>query len=157
VLLYGLGVCCQMLWRGRIPISNRIWWQARGASFSKVDGRPSRETILVQMIELRRRKDSRLRYGKRPSDWPMFQLWETTEAVLLNTVEDYAWLKDAGLSDHAALQRLEAVDAAPSMPTRETVPLRELVTKKLRMVDPNYLDALVRDGLPVAHIITIMN
>jgi hypothetical protein len=39
LLLFIFGVCFQMLWQGRIPLSNRVWWPARAATF---DVRPPR-------------------------------------------------------------------------------------------------------------------
>ena len=109
VFLYGLGLCCQSLWEGRIPISNHVWWPARSAKFERriSDLRPDRESILVQMIEQRRPRDPRLRKAKRAGQWPMFQLRETPEAIILDTIEDFRWLKDADLNDQSALQRLE--------------------------------------------------
>ncbi len=112
VVLYSLGICCQMLWQGRVPITSRVWWSARAAKFSKSDGRPRRETVLVQMIELRRRKDPRLRNVSRPSNWPKFQLWEAPEATVLSAVENFGWLKDAGLTD-------QSVNAKPEPLLRE--------------------------------------
>lgn len=132
MVLYSLGICCQILWQGRVPITNSVWWPTRAAKFSKSEGRPRRETILVQMIELRRRKDARLRRAARPGNWPMFQLWEAPEAGVLSTVENFRWLKDAGLSDQSALQRLDGAH-------EPALTLSELVKRKLRVVDAAYL------------------
>jgi hypothetical protein len=33
LLVFILGVCFHILWRGRVPIINRIWWPARAAKF----------------------------------------------------------------------------------------------------------------------------
>lgn len=138
VVLYSLGICCQMLWQGRVPITNRVWWSARAAKFSKSDGRPRRETVLVQMIELRRRKDPRLRNVSRPSNWPMFQLWEAPEATVLSAVENFGWLKDAGLTDQSALQRLNTNEHG-ALSGDPILTLNDFVKRKLRMVDAAYL------------------
>ena len=54
-------------------------WPARAKKIDRRHGySPSRETTLCQMIELRRRKDPRLRNHPAPSNWPMFELWATT-------------------------------------------------------------------------------
>ena len=46
LILFILGVCLQILWRGRIPITYGVWWPARAAKFD-VSPQPtrSRETI----------------------------------------------------------------------------------------------------------------
>ena len=38
LLLFILGVCFQMLWRGSIPIISRDWWPARAAKFAVPPG-----------------------------------------------------------------------------------------------------------------------
>jgi hypothetical protein len=38
LLLFILGVCFEMLWRGRIPITNGVWWPARAAKFDVAPG-----------------------------------------------------------------------------------------------------------------------
>ena len=38
LLLFVLGVCFEMLWRGRIPITNGVWWPARAAKFDVPPG-----------------------------------------------------------------------------------------------------------------------
>jgi hypothetical protein len=141
-LLYGLGLCCQSLWEGRIPISNHVWWPARSAKFDRriSDLRPDRESILVQMIEQRRPRDPRLRKAKRADDWPMFQLWETPEAIILDTIEDFRWLKDADLNDQSALQRLEdCANGNTSASLDRDVSVREYIVRRLKMADPSYL------------------
>jgi hypothetical protein len=139
LFLFAFGVCLQMLWQGSVPLTNRIWWPARAAKFITFDTRPSRETTLVQMIDLRRRKDPRLRGAKAAGNWPRFQLWETPEATILNTVEEFRWLKDAGLSDEASLQRLEALAGGNAASPVAVPTLRELVARRLTAEDPPYL------------------
>jgi hypothetical protein len=154
VLLFAFGVCLQMLWQGRVPITNRIWWPARAAKFITLDTRPSRETTLVQMINLRRRKDPRLRGAKAACHWPRFQLWKVPEATILNTVEDFRWLKDAGLNDQAALQRLKALaggDPDPPLPVDFT--LHTFVARRLNIEDPQYValgDQMLVEQLEIA-------
>src|SRR4051794_7594905 len=53
LLLYSFGVCLLMMWQGRVPLTNRFWWHARAAKFDRTVARPPRETILVEMIEVR--------------------------------------------------------------------------------------------------------
>jgi hypothetical protein len=138
LLLLSVGVCCQMLWQGRIPTTNRIWWPARAAKLDPA--RPRRETILVQMIELRRRKDPRLGRAKPADRWPMFQLRETPEATILSTMEDFRWLKDAGLDDQSALRRMETLTSGNASPLLGSgFTLRGLIAISLKTVDPSYL------------------
>lgn len=142
VLLYVTRISAKILWEGRVPVTKRIWWPARAAQFERTTPgmRSSREHTLVRMVEIRRRKDPRLRHAKRPDDWPMFQLWATPEATILNTIEDFGWLKDGGLSDQSAFQHLDArrVSIAHS-PSRTDSTLLEYVARTLGTVDPQYL------------------
>jgi hypothetical protein len=92
------------------------------------------------MIEVRRRADSRLRQHGSPSNWPMFELWETTEAVLLDIVEQYLWLRDGGLLEQIALEKIEIfhrgtidVDLEPG------ITLRSYISRRLAEIDPSYL------------------
>jgi hypothetical protein len=140
LFLFASGVCLQILWQGSVPLTNRIWWPARAAKFITFDTRPSRETTLVQMIDLRRRKDPRLRGARAAGHWPRFQLLEAPEATILNTVEEFRWLKDAGLNDEAALLRLEAIAGGdPDSPPAVNFSLRELIARRLSIEDPPYL------------------
>ena len=140
IVIYSGGICIQMLWGGRLPISNRIWWPARAANVRQLDLPRSRSAIVVEMIEVRRRKDSRLRQLKPPTQWPMFQLWDAPETTLLSTVEDFGWLIDAGLDDLAAVRRLVAhnIDSEWSFEAVSTI--REFAVHRLRMVDPIYVN-----------------
>lgn len=104
------------------------------------DDYPSRESVLVEMIEQRRRKDSRLRRLGQPNSWPMSQLWKMPEAVLLDMAEDFAWLRDAKLDDQSALLHLERIDGKTSDSSqRKITSLHELVTRKLSAIDPTYV------------------
>ena len=64
----------------------------------------NRESILVQMIEVRRRTISWLRRPKPARKWPMFELWRSPEATTLDTIESFRWIRDAGLSDQSTLE-----------------------------------------------------
>jgi hypothetical protein len=142
-----------MLWEGYLPISNRVWWPARAAKFGQFNLPPSRSAIVVEMIKVRRRKDSRLRQLKPPNQWPMFRLWETPEATLLSTVEDFDWLKDAGLGDLAALRRLAVHNRDSEWPLGAVSTFREFVAQELSMVDPIYVglgDEVLTKALEIA-------
>jgi len=145
LLLFSIGVSANVLWQGQIPIIGRAWWPARAAKFTPP---ASRETTLCQMIELRRKSDPRLRRLGSPSNWPIFELWETTEALILDIVEQYLWLRDGGLVEQIALEKIEIfhrgtinVDLDPG------VTLHSYINRRLAEIDPLYLKqgALVLD------------
>jgi hypothetical protein len=75
----------------------------------RTENRPSRGGMLIKMIELRKRKDPRLR-RERLANWTMGHLWGSPEGAMLDLVEDYLWLEDAGLSERLALEQLERVN-----------------------------------------------
>jgi hypothetical protein len=115
--------------------NGRTLW--RIGSFRMSNVRPNRRSILVQMTELRR-EGSRLQDAKGPDQWLKSLLWQPpeAEATILNAVENFRWLKDAGLTDQSALQHLEALS---SEDIKSDVTLREYIERELKMVDPLYL------------------
>jgi hypothetical protein len=141
LVLYSLSICAQILWQGRIPISNRVWWSARARNTAASDSLPSsRETTLCEMIRLRQRKDPRLRCRRAPSNWPMFELWETTEAIILDTVEKHLWLCEDGLDDQVALEKIEVfrTGSATSHIKPNSTP-QSYLAHRLSVEDPGYL------------------
>ena len=106
--------------------------------------RPNRMSILVQMTELRRGRGSRLQEAKGSDQWLKSLLWQPpeAEATILNTVENFRWLKDAGLSDQSALRHLAAHFGED---TKGEVTLRGYIEKRLKMVDPLY--STLGDGI----------
>jgi hypothetical protein len=134
VALFGLGICAQVLWQGRIPITNRVWWPARAVEFA------DRETALCDMIDIRQRRDPRLRREQRPSNWPMSELWRTTEATILDTVEQYRWLRDGGLVEKVALETLEVnQNGSVDFSVKPNATLHSYIARWLSTVDPDYL------------------
>lgn len=139
--LFGLGISVQLLWRGRVPISNRVCWDARAAAYAdKNPLPPSRETAICEMIEIRQRSQPRLDQEKRPSNWPGSKLWSTTEAIILDTVEQYLWLCDGGLTEKAAIQKIVVGDkfrsgVAPELNDK----LYAYISHRLVTTDPDYL------------------
>jgi hypothetical protein len=106
------------------------------------DVRPDRTSILRRMTELRRVKDSRLQSAQGSDQLIESVLWQPpkAEATILDTVENFRWLKDAGLSDQSALQHLEALASRDtSYSLKSDVTLRGYVARRLKMVDPLYL------------------
>lgn len=92
------------------------------------------------MIELRHRKDFRLRRGKAPENWPMWMLWETTEAVMLDIVEQFYWLCDGGLTGQEALQKIDAAQSgAPTLGREPHSTLRSYIANRLASDDPAYI------------------
>jgi hypothetical protein len=137
LLLFSTAVSAKVLWQGQIPVIGRAWWPARAAKFTPP---ASRETILCQMIELRRKIDPRLRHRGSPSNWPMFQLWETTEAVILEIVEQYLWLRDGGLVEQIALEKIEIFHRATiDVDLEPGISMRSYIFRRVTEIDPLYL------------------
>jgi hypothetical protein len=141
ILVFSLAVSGKVLWEGKLPVSGKVWWPARAKKIDRRHGySPSRETTLCRMIELRRRKDPRLRNHPTPSNWPMFELWATTEAMILTTLEQYLTLKHDGLSDLDAVQKIEAFRSAfgeDHMPN--DLNAKNYLVYRLGIEDPQYL------------------
>lgn len=144
-----------MLLHAFISIIRRMF-SARGENAAKRNRTPPirRETAICQMIEIRRLKDVRLHHRKRPSNWPMFELWVTIEAGILDTVEQYLWLCDGGLVEQAALEKIEAfqygnVDFA----FKPGATIHTYIAHRLATVDPDYLSlgsTILNDVIQVA-------
>jgi hypothetical protein len=151
LLLFMLGLCIKIFSEGRLPVSNRAWWPARAMKFpdteqpqssqtvsSYIDHSP--ETLLCQLIGLRPPGAALLRDGVGPENWPMWMLWKTTEAGLLDIVEQYFWLCDGGLTAQEALEKIDAARAEPhtaSFGLNWT--LRSYIAQRLANHDPSYL------------------
>lgn len=97
------------------------------------------EELLCRMIRLRLKKDPRLAGQGPPNRWPRSSLWQTTEAVLVETAFAYLTLRLDGLSPPAICGRLIERGAtvgggkAPSG-------LRSMVRARLRHEDTAYLE-----------------
>lgn len=150
VLLFMVGLCVKSISEGRIPVTNRVWWRARARKFpipeppsspqAKSLEDQSPETLLCQMIEIRRASDPRLRQREAPDNWPMFMLWKTTESSVLGMVEAYCWLCDGGLKEEEALQRLNAAQSGISILRLEKdATLRTFIADRLTIEDPDYI------------------
>lgn len=102
----------------------------------------TRESALVEMIELRRRILPWLRRPKPANLWPMFELWRMPEAIVLDTVESFLWIADAGLSDKAALETLAArLDHKHSL-TLHADTIRTLVVSQIKAAYPSSLPSV---------------
>jgi hypothetical protein len=112
----------------------------RAMKSAKIVAFPSRDKTLVAMINLRLGRYPWWRRPQSATHWPMFRCWASPEAVILNTVDDFWWLKDGGLSDQLALQRLEVLSSGNNIlaPSRNSS-LRELIARKVDTVDPTLL------------------
>ena len=97
------------------------------------------EELLCRMIRLRLMKDPRLAGKGPPHRWPRDSVWDTTEAVLAETVLAYLTLRLDGLSPDIICRRLmdrfDGVDDHDA-PTG----LRSMVRTRLRQTDPDYID-----------------
>jgi len=163
--LFMIGVCAQTISQGRLPLSNGAWWPTRASKFLIAEPRPalnetvsledhSPETLLCRMIELRRPLDLKLRHREAPRNWPMFLLWKTTEATVLDIVEAYCWLCDGGLTAQKALQRINAAHFGISFLTFElTATLQSFIAERLSIEDPDYIALgtnLLREAVGIA-------
>lgn len=149
VAIYVLCICSQMICRGRIPVSSHAWWPARAKKFPDVEPphspgagsfAASPETLLCQLIEIRHRKIPPLHRGEAPENWPMWMLWKTTEAAILDIVEQYYWLCDGGLAAQEALQKIDAAQSRiPTAGLGSTSTLRSYLAARLKTDDPGYV------------------
>jgi hypothetical protein len=108
-------------------------------SLWRTEHRLSREDTLLQMVKVRKRKDPRLR-RERLAHWTMGQLWHSPEGLMLDLIEDYVWLIDAGLTEALAVEQLERVHYNPGDFSELTFPA--LFVFALEWIDED----LVLDG-----------
>jgi hypothetical protein len=158
IVIWILGVCIQILWQGRIPITGRVWWPARAEALadkyplplSPADEDPlpvSRLSALCQMIEIRQRKEPWLRRQKMASNWMSCELSEAIEASILDTVEQYLWLRDGGLDEHAALKKIDVFqNGTAEFSLKPDATLGSYIAHRLAADGSNYL-AIVNGGL----------
>jgi len=135
--------------------TKRVWRPVRNQKVAVIDELPfSRETALCRMIEIRQRKDPRSRRYKRPENWPMFQLWKTIEADILDIVEQYHWLCDGGLTSSAALEKIESFqNGTINSNLRENPSLHSYIACWLARTNPDYIalgDCVLREVTQIA-------
>lgn len=137
VILVFLGFAAQTILQGGIPFTDRAWSPTRA---KHLEGPRSRESVLCDMHDLRRRRDRHLAKQARPKDWPVPQLWETTEGMILETAEFYLLLKADGLTERLIFEKLEAHRAMHGEGNAPlTHDLREYLRYRLSIEDPAYL------------------
>ncbi len=91
------------------------------------------------MIEVRRRSTSWLRRPKPAGNWPMFELWRSPEAAILDTIEGFHWIRDSGLSDKSALETLAArIGEKHGRTLHADFTIRQLVVNWLKVTHPLY-------------------
>jgi len=100
--------------------------------------RLTKEDVLVRMVNLRWWKDRRLRGADRIGLWPLYRYWQTPEAAILDIIETCWWLRDGGLSEHAALLRLRSLTGGGGGPSDPTI--RGIVQQAVTRLDPSYLE-----------------
>lgn len=143
LILFALAVSAKMLWQGRIPLTDATWWPARARQIEfrnsrNDEGEFSRSSILCEMVNVRKRRDARLR-GSEPSNWPMIRLWLSPEGRILDAVADFQWLLDAGLTEEQALSHMLSLDGRDACSTAVTT-LRAFIEHSLKFFDPSYID-----------------
>lgn len=126
VVLVLLGALAVQTARGRGPI--RLF--ARRDDEKKVP--LERDTVLCDLILLRRRYDPELRRRPRPNCWPAFALALTPEAELASTVETLVWRRDAASAFEFGSNRIDTVrDALWAIDDREIERLVDAALKSL--------------------------
>jgi hypothetical protein len=141
LVLYGIGSGTMILWKGRLPVSGRIWWPARARKYEIAEEDwPDRDKALLRMVALRHEVDSRISRKEPPGEWPMFEVWETPEGMILETIELHADLKDAGLTDHLIFEKIETLNSrAMDADLPGELTLRSYLERRLMVDDPEYL------------------
>ncbi len=105
------------------------------------NGSSSSEETLIQMIELRRRKDRVLRKLPHPSRVPVFQLWQTPEHLVYSTVRKYRLLQFDGLSADAAIRQIDSKLGLNLIGQTESVSsIEDYITRLLRVYHSEYLN-----------------
>jgi hypothetical protein len=70
----------------------------------------------------------------------MFMLWQTTEATILEIVEQYFWLRDGGLTPREALAQIEATRPRAAPPTAMWAESpRSYIADRLAAEDPAFI------------------
>jgi hypothetical protein len=65
----------------------------------------------------------------------------TPEEMILDTIEDFYWLRDGGLSEQIALEQIEAHHTGkPDIDLESNITVSAYVVHRLKAVDPLYLD-----------------
>lgn len=84
----------------------------------------------------------------------MFQLWNTTEAVILHTTEQYLWLRDGGLMEQIALEKIEVFrTGSTDCDLQQNSTLASYIAHRLKIEDPQYLDlgdAILGEAISIA-------
>jgi hypothetical protein len=120
----------------------------------KSSRRVSEEETLIEMIELRRKKDRVLRKQPHPSNVPVFQLWRTPEYVIYSLMGKHSILREDGLPESAATRKIDNALRLNCVTRRdELLTLSEYLKRVLKVYSPNYLllgDNLLGDAVALA-------
>ena len=85
------------------------------------------------MIEVRRRTIPWLRRPNPARKWPMFELWRSPEATILDTIESFRWIRDADVTEQIALETLAArIGHRHSRVLDPNFTIREIVVSRVR-------------------------
>ncbi len=100
----------------------------------------SRDSILVRLVERRRKHDNRLK-SEKIFDWPMWRYWETPEALIYDLVIMYHTLKSDEVAEPLIWEKLEAYReefGEGEMPASPS--LTDYITYRLNVEEPDYLN-----------------
>jgi hypothetical protein len=105
------------------------------------------------MVEARYPHDRRLKGQPKPSHWPMFALWQTPEARILQVVEHCCILQGEGLPENQALQQIDSQRRTKVFAKASASELQPYIVECLRIDDPEYLilgESVLRSALVTA-------
>jgi hypothetical protein len=136
IVLFSVAVGVQMLWEGRVPITDWSWWPKRAKRFR---GPIRRETIVCRMIEVRRRHDSTIRERGSASGWMMADLWDTPEWRMLEMVEQFRRLEHDGLSKPQIQEKIDAASPGGDVDPSNTKSLSQYIKRRLSIEAPEYI------------------
>lgn len=94
------------------------------------------DTALCKMVNLRWTVDKRLKKEKMAEYWPLFKVWQTTEAVIVNAVEFSETLQDDGCTEEESIKKLLSNLGLPQDTCADLVSYLQL---RLKVIDPEYL------------------
>ena len=109
-------------------------------------GSLSEDTLLCEMIQIRYKKDTRLRGSLNPENRPMYMNWREPEILILMVSYQYFWLNNGGLPNEEILLRIDE-DFLRLRKAHKPVYAKtfdEYLTKKVLQHDENYPFQLIQ-------------
>ncbi len=102
----------------------------------------TRDAAIIKMINLRQTVDKRLKKEKSADHWPLFEVWQTTEAMIANAVEFVESLQRDGWTEEESVKKLLFRLGLPQDACPDLV---SYLRFRLEAVDPEYLQFDILD------------